>query len=86
MSKFDEKTRFLRIKVARDAQKCERKRLKNAVGTSRTMRVFQKLTACVSRVKHPVDQFEMGSVYPSSIALRRSSSEGRTLRTSSADL
>ena len=48
--------------------------------------VFHRETPRVSRVKRLVDQIEKGGVYPSSIALRKSSSEGRTLRTSSADL
>ena len=47
--------------------------------------VFHRETPRVSRVKRSVDQIEMGRDY-SSIALRKSSSEGRTLRTSSADL
>ena len=64
--------------------KCEKSRAK-AVFCGLLGAVFHRETPRVSRVKRSVDQIEMGEDY-SSIALRKSSSEGRTLRTSSADL
>jgi hypothetical protein len=60
MAKFYEKSRFLWKKMAGYARKCVRKRLKNAVGMLRAVRIFQKVTAGVSPVKQSVRQNEMG--------------------------
>lgn len=60
MAKFGEKSRFLRADAVKNVRKCVRKRLKNAVGMSQAVRIFQKVTAGVSPVKQSVRQNEMG--------------------------
>ena len=63
MAKFDEKMRFLWKKMAGYARKCVRGWPKNAVGRSRAVRIFQKVTAGVSPVKQSVRQNEMGDYF-----------------------